>query len=318
MSELPALEAVIMLDWSVAASKRWGAWATRDAQMRWCVRGVEPVSDAPLDWIDARHASDAATLIGLDMTLGAPLAWAERAQVTSFRALLAAWLGGDPAWARFGDVARDPDEISLTRPFFPRVAKRGVKLDALVQALGLPDADALRRRCDLPQPGHTTPCPLFWTVGANQVGKATLAGWRELVWPLLTRGAHLWPHDSADLQALLHSGDITLAEVYPANALRALLDESALKRHRAAGGKRAIDGRLAAEALLRHDAMRDAPAALLEEVASGFASHGEAGEDPFDALVGALFMLNVLERATKLEVPDDPLMRQVEGFIMNK
>jgi hypothetical protein len=89
----------------------------------------------------------------------------------------------------------------------------------VVSALGLDSPADLLRACEC---ATTVPnkrnkaCELFWTLGANQVGRAAIAGWRDLLAPALREGTTtLWPFHG-DLAPLLESGRIVVAETYPA------------------------------------------------------------------------------------------------------
>ena len=48
-------------------------------------------------------------------------------------------------------------------------------------ALGLDGAAALSRACDRATAERPAGAPLFWTLGANQVGKAAIAAWRTML-----------------------------------------------------------------------------------------------------------------------------------------
>lgn len=45
--------------------------------------------------------------------------------------------------------------------------------------------------------GRNAACPLFWTLGANQVGKGAIIGWRDVLSPALhdDKGVFLWLFD---------------------------------------------------------------------------------------------------------------------------
>ena len=64
---------------------------------------------------------------------------------------------------------------------------------------------------------------MFWTLGANQSGKAAIAAWQSLILPALQANAQLrlWPFEGP-LSSLLSPGSVALAETYPAEALRHL------------------------------------------------------------------------------------------------
>jgi hypothetical protein len=140
------------------------------------------------------------------------------------------------------------------------------------------------------------------------VGKAALAGWRELLIPALGRLA-IWPFDGP-LFPLLASGRTVVAETYPGEVYHHL----GLKL-RAAGGKRSQAARAgAAPAILGWLAAQDVAISppLAARVCDGF---GPAGEDPFDALVGLVGMLEVLASGREPEAGPDP---RVEGWILGQ
>ena len=204
-------------DWSLRADKRWV-----------CVAAQGPDGwrlDAPVlvgDVAEPEHllstlveqARGRAVLVGLDAGLGLPAAWGQRAGVEAFLPFLQQTVH-EAGWERFWEPAASREEISLQRPFYPR-RPGGTRQHHLVEGLGLDGPQALRRLCDQPRAGSPTPCPLFWTLGANQVGKATLAAWRTVVVPGLvdpTLDLRVWPF-SGELEQCL-DGDVALAEVYP-------------------------------------------------------------------------------------------------------
>jgi hypothetical protein len=315
-----AAQRIAMLDWSASdPTKRQLALARRDGE-RWRldpVRQLDTLCDPArfIGWLDAQ-AGEGSALVGLDLVLGVPQAWASRAGVTSLRGLMSE--AGEGRWSTFWAVADTIEEVSLERPFFPRVARRGQTLQQLIDALGLDNAHALRRVCERPRPGQPSPCPLFWTVGASQVGKGTLAAWRGLIKPALAcPHVALWPADG-ELDLLLERPAArVLAEVYPADALGALGLASAL---RAAGGKRAAGARRAASAaltawLVARDVQIEP--ALGEQLETGFGA-GAAGEDAFDALVGLCGLLMLVRGERIVAEPGAEVDRALEGWILGR
>jgi hypothetical protein len=181
-------------------------------------------------------------------------------------------------------------------------------------ALGLPDADALCRVCDRATPERPAGAPLFWTLGANQSGKAAIAAWRELLIPALLapNPPGLWPFDGPFL-SLLTPGAIAIAETYPAEAMRHL----AL---RITGSKRRQSDRAAYAPALGAAAARlgatPAPAfdAALQD---GFGPTAD-GEDRFDSVLGLLCVLGVLTRARPDTAPPDPWITNWEGWVLGQ
>src|SRR5258708_17753366 len=127
-----------------------------------------------------------------------------------FRAGTRGW-----GWADFYRVARTPSEISIQRPFY-LFAPGNTRQAHLLTALGLETIDRLRRECEKQQLGRRAACPLFWTLGANQVGNGAIVGWRDVLAPAL-RGDDvlLWPFDG-QLAELFRPGKIVIVETYPA------------------------------------------------------------------------------------------------------
>jgi hypothetical protein len=185
-------------------------------------------------------------------------------------------------------------------------------------ALGLPGgADALHRACDRATAERPAGAPPFWTLGANQSGKAAIHAWREVLIPALHGGGAappvaLWPFNGP-FRALLRPGTVAVAECYPAEAMRQL-------GIRPLGSKRRHADRLALVPALRA-AMAvlgagpdDALDALMRD---GFGADA-AGEDRFDCVLGALGTLAVIEGRRTDEAPDDPWIRRWEGWVLGQ
>ena len=126
----------------------------------------------------------------------------------------------------FFSVCPTLDDIRPDRPFYPARGIAGMTRLSHALALGLPDASALSRACDRATAERPAGAPVFWTLGANQSGKAAIAAWRFLIMPALHRPSSdplraLWPFDGP-FRSLLSPGSVALAETYPAEALRHL------------------------------------------------------------------------------------------------
>lgn len=304
MSEpAPGARLVAHADWSIQPAKRWVATAELRADGSSVVTGVEPV-DLPrlLD----RLGSAPTALLGLDVPIGVPEVLARAVGIERF----ADWLPGFVAQRPWRDhVAATPGDISAERPFYP-AAPGGARHAHLCAAFGVPDIDDLRRRCERVPPLRRAAAPLQWTLGANQVGKAALSCWADLVVPAIRNGARLWPFDGDDV---LVEGRATLAETYPA----AMGDLLGLRP----GSKRRPSDRRAQAAVLRDGARRvhaELAPAVTAAVASGF-GESTRGEDPFDAVVGLLGLLTVLagfHPAGPTDAAQVPGVRTVEGWIV--
>ncbi len=207
----------------------------------------------------------------------------------SFRELLPGL--GDGAWAAFFDVSDRREDIAVHRPFYPRVSRKGVSPSHLVSGLGIASSAELLRTCERRTEARQAACSLFWTLGGNQVGKAAIAGWQQVVRPALARGGRLWPFEGS-LAQLAREPGVVLAETYPAEAygivgIRFLAGESKRRQHDRAAKAPAIAAWAA-----RHDVSLSPE--LHAEIAEGFGS-AASGEDRFDALLGLLGMIEVVD-----------------------
>ena len=251
------------------------------------------------------------TLAGFDFPIGLPAAFGRRTGFGSFRTALQQFGTGD--WRRFYDVAEQAGEISLYRPFYPRVSSSSARQVHLLAALDADDMNGLRRQCERATADRRAACSLFWTLGGNQVGKAALSGWREVVQPALRAGALLWPFDG-ELASLADQGRLVVCETYPAEAYGHVGI-----RFRAGASKRRQDDRRDAAAKLssrsEEHGVRLCPE-MTAIVADGFGSRQD-GEDPFDAAAGLLGMIEVVE-GRRLAAPARTEAPEWEGWILGQ
>lgn len=249
-------------------------------------------------------------LIGFDFPIGVPAAYADRAGISAFRDALGQFGTGE--WNDFFRVCETAAEIGVHRPFYPQ-RPGGTKFEHLEHGLGLTRAE-LYRRCERRTTSRNAACPLFWTLGGNQVGKAAISGWREFVQPIVWEGDHaaLWPFDGS-LIDLLRTRSCVIAETYPAefyNQLSLRLSgskRSQLIRKELGPQLLAVTEGLSAEVVneARH------------EITEGFGA-GADGEDRFDAMIGLLGMLKHLRADTQVEPPDDETILSVEGWMLGQ
>ncbi len=276
----------------------------------WMIAAPEPVGE--LATLFARLlAAGRPVALGVDLPLGLPRRFAARhATEADFPAFLRG-LAGRPG---FFEVCTELAELHPGRPFYPARGRRGMTRAAHAAALGLGDARGLSRLCDRATAIRPAGAPLFWTLGANQTGKAAIAAWRDLLAPALNGPdpPGLWPF-MGDLDALLARHDLVLAETYPAEALRHLgLRLAGSKRRQA--DRAALAGPLRA-AMAGLGAVPDA--ALAAAVGDGFGADA-AGEDRFDCVIGVLGVINVLAGNRPGGIPDDPWLRRWEGWVLGQ
>ncbi|MEN2980230.1 adenylate/guanylate cyclase domain-containing protein [Tistrella bauzanensis] len=317
---------VVHADWSVDARKRWMAVAARQPDGGYLAGPPEPVGpvDSLIDRLIAR-AGGGRVMLGLDVVLGLPAGYAERIGVTGFREAIAR-IASDPDWAAALDPAATLDEVSLSRPFFPRRAgSRSMGIGkggpaALAARLGLDGPDDLRRICDHATTARRAAAPLFWTMGPAQVGRAAAHAWRHL---LLTKGEAgrlgLWPFDGP-LDSLLANNAVTLVEAYPAEFHRHLGVRMGRNAGNGRGSKRNRDDRAANAPMLIEAGRRmglTLDIDLVAELGDGFGDVA-AGEDRFDAVIGMMGMLQVLAGDRPTGEPRVAPVVTVEGWILGQ
>jgi hypothetical protein len=304
-------EYIAHADWGTDPKKRQVAVAERSGDSEYAVVSIAPATPADRMDGDLRLGLNVADteggqlLAGFDFPIGLPREYAARAGIGFFPDFLFT-LGHHP-WDRFSDVANDPSEIGLHRPYYP-ARPGGTRQSHLYEALGM-TRQQLRRRCE----GNDAET-LFWTLGGKQVGKAALAGWHYLI-PVAS--ARYWPFHGplADLLDEDHDG-VIVTETYPREFYRHFRS-----RPDGQGSKRKRTDRLRWTAnLLGWAAMLEVTwqPEIQRRVEAGF-SDGINGEDEFDAVVGLLGMIAVATGAMRSgEPPDDPAVFSVEGWILGR
>lgn len=295
-------------DWSMAPGKRWAAVARRDGA-GWRMEAPRLVGE-PAGFAAALRGEGLPAALGLDLPLGVPRHYAMQRPEAGFVEFLRA-RDGD---ARFFTVNETLASISLDAPFYPQRGVKGMTRAAHAAALGLPDTHALHRWCDRATPTRPAGAPPFWTLGANQSGKAAITAWRDWLAPALAADAplDLWPFHGP-LHGLLRAGRLAVAEVYPAEALRQL----GLKL---AGSKRDQAARLGLAEPLRAVLDRRAvmPSAdALAMIRNGFGADA-AGEDRLDCTLGLLALIAVLDGARADVIPQDDMLRRWEGWVLGQ
>ncbi len=293
------------------AKKRWISLAWPGPR-GWHIAAARPVGEVAtlLDRLRA-EADGGAVALGVDFPLGLPRAYAA---AYGTERDFPAFLRGLAVRQEFFAVAASLAEVSAARPFYPARGLAGMTRAGHAAALGLGSAAALSRACDRATAERPAGAPLFWTLGANQSGKAAISAWRDMLLAAFAgpRPPLLWPFEGR-LLALLAPGEIAIAETYPAEALRQLgLRLAGSKRRQAdrralAGGLRGVMARLGA-----------VPEPALEAALDAGFSADAAGEDRFDSLLGLLCVLAVLGGERPDDAPDDPWIRRWEGWVLGQ
>ncbi len=270
-----------------------------------------PVGD-PAAFLDALRdeARGAPVALGVDLPIGVPRVYAAQRPEPGFVQFLETIRG----WPDFFQVCEALTDIRPDRPFYPARGVKGMTRVSHALALGLGSAAGLSRLCDRATPERPPGAPLFWTLGANQSGKAAIAAWRDMLLPALALGGglRLWPFEGPFL-GLLEPGTVAMAETYPAEALRHLGIRLRGSKRRQADRAAVAGGLLAA--MERLEVVPDL--ALVAAVTGGLGAD-PAGEDRFDCLLGVLCVINVLAGNRPDATPDDPWLTTWEGWVLGQ
>ena len=324
---LPAV--IAHADWGVNPEKRWMAMARREGDSGYRMMGVNPVSESLpfFHHLKSFAGEPGPVLVGFDFPIGLPIHYARLAGIEDFLS----WLPGlgSGKWAEFFDVAERPEQISLGRPFYPKrnniPAGEGgprVRQVDLLDAHRAGHTDQLRRLCEKAHSHRRAASPLFWTVGAQQVGKAALSGWKEILLPGLadpTLHLKLWPF-SGRLVNLLDDDLAVAVETYPAEFYHQLGIRFTKPRRGEKSGKRVQSEReanapalLACLSELGHSLETD----LRVEIEVGFGPDAN-GEDRFDAFIGLVGMLKTIRQLDIFPEPEDQNLLKIEGWIFGQ
>ena len=302
-------DVIFHADWSINPNKRWVAMAER-RQSGWEISSLA-IAPCNLTAKLLEAARDKRVLAGFDFPIGVPAKRANKVKLGSFPSFLDQ-LSKDPDPAFF-KVAGSQNEISPERPFYPATAKAGVKQEHLYQRLGFQSFNELRRKCEARTDNRKHACPLFWTLGANQVGKGAISGLREVVIPCVKAGARLWPFDGE--LGLENSTGLTIAEAYPAEIYGWLCI-----KFQGEGGKRSQAKRREFVPKI-FEWLEERSISLFKDVSAqlqdGFGAAAN-GEDRFDAFCGACGMIEIANGCRAAGAPRDPDIRNFEGWILGQ
>ena len=253
------------------------------------------------------EANGAPVALGADLPIGVPRAYAAQRPERDFLDFLAR----TPSWPNFYRVCTSLDELGPERPFYPARALKGMTRAAHAAALNLGGPRGLSRACDRATRERPAGAPLFWTLGANQTGKAAITAWRDMLVPACD-SVRLWPFDGPFL-SLLTAGTVAVAETYPAEAMRHLgIPTKGSKRRQS--DRAAVAGALL-DAMARLRVIPDAD--MTFAVQNGFGPDA-AGEDRFDCVLGLLCVINVLAGNRPDGTPPDPWLTTWEGWVLGQ
>jgi hypothetical protein len=297
-------------DWSIDAGKRFICIATarRGGWLIDAPKAVGPVGSLLSQLRERAHGAPVA--LGLDVPLGLPRCYAS--QLKGPRDFLEFLRNLQPD-SMFFDVCPTLDLVSLQRPFYPTRGIKGMTRMAHARALGMADAAGLSRLCDRATSKRPAGAPIFWTLGANQTGKAAISAWRDMILPGLAADTlRLWPFEG-DLRALLAPDAIVCAETYPAESLRQLgLELSGSKR-------RQTDRAALSDAL--HGGLgklgAEPSADLAALIRDGF-GNAASGEDQLDSLLGVLNVIAVVDGYRSDSAPADQWIKHWEGWVLGQ
>ncbi len=180
----------------------------------------------------------------------------------------------------------------------------------------------MRRRCEIYREGRRAASPLFWTLGGQQVGKAAITGWRDVLAPGLSEAAiplAIWPFEGR-LAELCRAGNLVALETYPTEFYTHLGVMFSSRRPGRKSGKRVQEDRAANFQRLSSWAKGNDVAlhpALVTAIRAGFGSARD-GEDQFDAVIGLFGMLNVVLGNRGEGWPIEDRIREVEGWILGQ
>lgn len=286
-------------------------WAQRDGSGGWRASGPRPVPE-PVAFVEDLFAlaGRGPTLAAFDFPIGLPARYGAGTGFGSFSEMLDAL--GRGAWPEFFAVAATPDDIGPRRPFYPN-RPGGARLRHLLDGHGVADVGALTRLCERGGAGSKAAGCMFWTMGAQQVGKAMLHGWREVVLPARARGARLWPFDG-DLSGLADGGGLVLAESYPGDAYGRLGFSFRGKSKGRIADRAGFGPHLLDWATGRAVAPDEHLVAALR---NGFPPR-MGNDDGFDALVGLLAAIAVARGEHRAAPRLGEALRLWEGWILGK
>ncbi len=244
----------------------------------------------------------------MDAPIGLPVAYARAAGIDRFLP----WLRGltAPALEQWSRAAANPGDIGVARPFYPQ-RPGGARRAHLVEGLGQSSFDDLLRGCDRSPPLARPAASLFWTMGANQVGKAAVALWADLV---SVPAVRVWPFDGGLRRTWSRAaGRSSPRPTRPPSAGTWAWRGARVRASAASPIASAAPSALAGAARRLGVELAPHVRAALHD---GFGA-ASTGEDAYDAFVGLLGVVNVLRGGRSAGPPPGaPHATTVEGWIL--
>lgn len=158
---LPAL--ILHADWSSNPKKRWMCTATLDGEVYRLEAPIQVEATASLVRRAVQLAKDGGSVLGFDFPIRVPRAYARLAGIDRFLSHLPE-LGSGP-WREFFNIARQPTEVSIRRPFYP--ARPGGTLQQhLVAGIGVRS----------PQPPSVSSLRWLLAVADSRLARRVLVG----------------------------------------------------------------------------------------------------------------------------------------------
>jgi len=308
MSATTRPELIVAADWSVNDTKRWMTRATVEEEGHYLIHPPEPVGE--LESLLHRLQDSTRSgqlLLGLDLPIGFPIAYAEQTGFSSFRQALASLGTGE--WNSFFDRSNTPD---IKQPFFPpppRPGETGSFREQLAEGLNVPHWTDLLRQCERKTAERPAAECLFFTCGGKQVGAAAAVAWQQVLQPAL-KEIRLWPFDG-DLPELLSRSGATIAEVYPGESYGSLGLRTLPRRLR----KKNRDSRREACRLLQ---LTNSTPWKLTPTAKSWFDWGFASDDDFDATIGLLHTILVVTGQIRPLYPPTSKITDWEGWSLGQ
>jgi hypothetical protein len=334
-------ELIVHCDWSKDEHKRWMAKAElcNGKYKTYPPVKVDEIGTF-VDRVAKERGPNSSALIGFDFPIGVPAAYATQIEISQFPSgkrdfieLLERLGKGD--WANFYTVQDDVNKVGIHQPFYPDKYKGEVTQAPFLRKLGVTTLNDLRRRCDLRQPAiqeehrpaRRAACPIFWTLGGNQVGKGAIAGWKEVLAPAVeTRVATIWPFHGT-LAHTLKPGSTVLAETYPTQYHHRLFGQE-LRGKRLCSKRKEVAGKWLE---LAREWKIDLDPALSRAISNGFSTGSECAkvpagqkekpdnnDDAFDAAIGLFGMIDAIQNYSPALEPKDTAVQKIEGWIFGQ